>query len=196
MRYSKQHKAKVRARIIAEAGRRFRRFGYAGVSIDSLMARAGLTRGGFYRHFKSKASLFAEVIRSQHEYVDRLRGRKGSSDAELRDEAIEIASHYVSPTYRRGVIKGCGIASLAMETCRSPAPVRRAYAASLRELIEEFSRGLPDSETLDDRAVETVILSVGALLLANASDGDDELSGRVSAVAQRAIERALNGLPD
>jgi len=192
MRYSAQHKSKMRERIIAEAGRQFRRFGYTGVSIDSLMARAGLTRGGFYGYFKSKAALFAEVIRSQHEYIDRLRGRRGTSVAELRDEAIEIAGHYVNPAYRRGVIKGCSIASLAMESCRSPAPVRRAYAASLTDLIEEFSRGLPDAETLDERAVETVIVSVGALLLANAADVDEALSDQISAVAQRAIERALN----
>lgn len=120
MRYPKEHKARVRQKIVVEAARQFRRFGYAGVSIDALMAKAGLTRGGFYGYFKSKAALFADVIRSQHEFIERLRARHGKDDAEIVAGAVEIASDYVSPEYRRGVIKGCGIASLAMETCRSP----------------------------------------------------------------------------
>lgn len=193
MRYPKEHKARVRQKIVVEAARQFRRFGYAGVSIDALMAKAGLTRGGFYGYFKSKAALFADVIRSQHEFIERLRARHGKDDAEIVAGAVEIASDYVSPEYRRGVIKGCGIASLAMETCRSPVQAKRAYAASLRELIGEFGRGLPDEEPLDRRAVEAILLSVGGLLLANASDPDQELADRISQVAQDAIDDALHG---
>lgn len=191
MRYPKEHKARVREKIVVEAARQFRRFGYAGVSIDALMAKAGLTRGGFYGYFRSKAALFADVIRSQHEFVERLRGRTADTEAELVDGAVRIASDYVSPTYRRGVIKGCGIAALAMETCRSPVQAKRAYASSVRDLIEEFQRGLPGAEPLDRRAIEAILLSVGGLLLANASDPDTELADRISAVAQAAIADAL-----
>lgn len=70
---------------------------------------------------------------------------------------------------------------------------KRAYAASLRELIGEFGRGLPDEEPLDRRAVEAILLSVGGLLLANASDPDQELADRISQVAQDAIDDALHG---
>lgn len=191
MRYSPSHKDKVRNRIILQAARQFRRLGYAGVSIDRLMAKAGLTRGGFYGYFRSKAALFASVIRSQHEFVDRLRRRTGSNDLALRREAAQVARDYVSIEHRRGVLKGCGFASLAMETARSPAVSKRAYAEALRELIGEFQRGLDDTSALDERAVAVVCMSVGALLLANASDTDTELADRISTVAQQKIDEIL-----
>ena len=52
--------ARIRAEIFEHAGRLFRLRGYAGTSIDDIMLAAGLTRGAFYAHFKSKDDLFAE----------------------------------------------------------------------------------------------------------------------------------------
>jgi len=42
----------------------FNRHGFSDVCIDAVMAEAGLTRGGFYSHFKNKAELFAEAVDS------------------------------------------------------------------------------------------------------------------------------------
>ncbi|WP_425607352.1 TetR/AcrR family transcriptional regulator [Roseibium sediminicola] len=42
----------------------FNELGYTNVTIDRLMQEAGLTRGGFYAHFSSKAELFVEVVRA------------------------------------------------------------------------------------------------------------------------------------
>ncbi len=58
MRYAHLHKSRTRARILDCARRLFARQGYAGTSIDALMADCGLTRGGFYKHFRSKAELY------------------------------------------------------------------------------------------------------------------------------------------
>ena len=54
MRYSAEHKQRTRERILTQAARLFRRDGYQGVGIDSIMTGARLTRGGFYGHFRSK----------------------------------------------------------------------------------------------------------------------------------------------
>ena len=194
MRYTAEHKESVREKIILQAARQFRQSGYNGVSIDTVMAKAGLTRGGFYSYFKSKADLFAAVIRSQHEFLDRLKARTAENRKSLVTEGAKIASDYVSKEHRKGVIKGCGIASLAMDTWRSPQASKRAYAGAVRDLIGEFERGLPASEPLDQRAVEAVILSVGALLLANATDADEALADRISTTAQAAIKRSLIGI--
>ena len=59
MGYSSDHKDRTRERVVTAAGRLFRRYGYNGVGIDEIMAAAGLTRGGFYAHLKSKRDRFA-----------------------------------------------------------------------------------------------------------------------------------------
>jgi hypothetical protein len=56
-RYDKEHKQATRQRIIDTAGRRFKRDGIDGSGIATLMADAGLTRGGFYSYFDSKSDL-------------------------------------------------------------------------------------------------------------------------------------------
>ena len=62
MRHSKAEKAKTHKRIVAIASRRFREEGLAGIGIADLMKEAGLTVGGFYKHFNSRDALVAEAV--------------------------------------------------------------------------------------------------------------------------------------
>ena len=196
MRYPPEHKEAVRRRIIQRAARLFRQRGYAGVSIDSLMQEAGLTRGGFYSHFKNKADLFACAIEYEPEFTERLREREAQDPEGLRDEAITIAQNYVSKEYREQVLKGCAMSSLAMETSRAPVEAQRRYAAVIRELAAEFTRGLDnpvglDADELDDRALLAITTAIGGLLLANATAADTALADRFSEVAQAQLQEVL-----
>ena len=62
MPYAPEHKEQTRARIVECARRMFNRNGFEAVSIDQIMASAGLTRGGFYHHFANKEELYSEAI--------------------------------------------------------------------------------------------------------------------------------------
>ena len=62
MPYSPEHKRETRERILKSARHLFNRKGFAEVTIDEIMAEAGLTRGGFYNHFDTKERLYAEAI--------------------------------------------------------------------------------------------------------------------------------------
>ena len=53
MPYSANHKQQSRASIVEAARILFNRHGFDGVTIDMVMEHAGLTRGGFYNHFKN-----------------------------------------------------------------------------------------------------------------------------------------------
>jgi TetR/AcrR family transcriptional repressor of nem operon len=64
MRYRPDHKQRTRQRILDGARRQFAANGYAAVSIDEIMRDCGLTRGGFYAHFQSKAALYREALGS------------------------------------------------------------------------------------------------------------------------------------
>jgi AcrR family transcriptional regulator len=64
MPYRPEHAAQTRARIVEAARRLFNRRGFEQVTIDQIMAAAGLTRGAFYHHFHSKNELYAAAVAS------------------------------------------------------------------------------------------------------------------------------------
>ena len=73
MRQSKAEKANTHKRIVTNAAKKFREEGLAGIGIADLMKEAGLTVGGFYKHFKSRDALVAEAIGSTLEmWKDRI----------------------------------------------------------------------------------------------------------------------------
>src|ERR1700730_1071146 len=61
MRKSRVEALKTRERIVAAAAQKFRRQGIAAPGLIDLMKAAGLTHGGFYKHFASKGQLVAEA---------------------------------------------------------------------------------------------------------------------------------------
>ena len=62
MPYSPEHKQNSREQILSGAMNLFSRKGFSNVSIDEVMAEAGMTRGAFYAHFESKSVLYAEAV--------------------------------------------------------------------------------------------------------------------------------------
>jgi TetR/AcrR family transcriptional repressor of nem operon len=64
MGHSKAEKTKTHKRIVAIASKKFREKGLAGVGIADVMKEAGLTVGGFYKHFDSRDDLVAEAVGS------------------------------------------------------------------------------------------------------------------------------------
>jgi TetR/AcrR family transcriptional repressor of nem operon len=63
MPYAPKQKRDTREKILESARRLFNRNGYSGVSIEEIMSNAGLTHGGFYRHFTGKDELYAAAVR-------------------------------------------------------------------------------------------------------------------------------------
>ena len=61
MRNSREATAASRERIVAVAAKLFRERGIAAVGVAELMEAAGMTHGGFYKHFESKDALIAEA---------------------------------------------------------------------------------------------------------------------------------------
>lgn len=165
--------AQTRAEIFEHAARLFRLRGYVGTNIDDIMLAAGLTRGAFYAHFKSKDDLFAEVMRAGHGLLARVRasGTQAALDAYL--DRDDLAANALA----------CTLAALPSDTARAPLPARLAYANALYALIGEFARGR--ARKLDADATAAVILAVGAVSLARAS-GDTRLSDWLLRCARRA----------
>src|ERR1700735_5166309 len=81
MGYSQAQKEKTHKRIVAIASKRFREKGLAGFGIAELMKEAGLTVGGFYKHFDSRDALVAEAVGCVLELWSRQVGRAASGGA-------------------------------------------------------------------------------------------------------------------
>jgi len=181
MRYAPEHKARTRRRILREAGRLFRRNGYRGVGIDRIMARARLTRGGFYAHFPSKAALFAAVVDEGTDFVQRLRDARAERRSGDPEGACEVVSAYLDPANRDKVARGCTLASLTQDVARTDSAAKAAYARRVEELAAELERHLPtelDSGVRHSRALAVVALCVGGITVARGV-GDERLAGEI-----------------
>ena len=62
MRHSQADKLATHQRIVQVAARRFRERGIDGISVGDIMKEAGLTVGGFYKHFESRDALVTEAF--------------------------------------------------------------------------------------------------------------------------------------
>ena len=73
MRYQPEHKAEIHQKIVKDASRRVRAEGITGAAVSAVMRDAGLTHGGFYKHFGSKDELLMESLSEAfQEIADRL----------------------------------------------------------------------------------------------------------------------------
>ena len=110
MRVSKKQAAENRERVVEVAGRLFREHGFDGVGIDTVMAEAGLTHGGFYKSFASKDELIAEACRiaAERSTEDWIR-HAANSPSPLRD----LVTRYLSPSHCGDYGDGCLFAALA-----------------------------------------------------------------------------------
>jgi TetR/AcrR family transcriptional repressor of nem operon len=194
MRYKADHKERTRQRILRVAGTLFRRKGYNGIAIDQIMGAAKLTRGGFYGYFKSKAGLFADVLRSEHGFNALMKRRDGGDRDALNRQAMEIVNGYLDPVNRREIGAGCSMASLSIDVARAGKPAKQAFGEKLRDLTAEFARGLPDGAVLDERALRAIALSVGGVVLSRALV-DDELALALTTACRDGVARELSVEP-
>src|ERR1700716_146785 len=122
MRASREQFAESRQRILEVAGRLFRQKGFEGIGVDGIMDAAGLTHGGFYGHFGSKAHLAEQACSAGLEQSR----QKWETMAQASPEGAlaEIARSYLSKRHRDDPGNGCVFAALGGEVARSSDPVR------------------------------------------------------------------------
>src|ERR1700752_1357429 len=117
MGHSKAQKTKTHKRIISIASKRFREEGLARVGIAELMKDAGLTVGGFYKHFDSRDDLVAEAVSSAFGAWQRRMDPRGSGGPPL--SYAKLIDDYLSEAHRNSPGTGCAFSALAEEIGRS-----------------------------------------------------------------------------
>ncbi len=118
MRKSKVETAKTRERILKAAGAEFAANGITEAALARVMAAAGLTHGGFYRHFASKDQLVAEACsKTLLSLIASLESRiSGRSPEKALPLLLDI---YVSRAHRNQPRTGCPLAALGSARSRS-----------------------------------------------------------------------------
>lgn len=186
MPYSSGHKARTRLRIVDAARRLFNRFGFEQVSIDQIMAGAGLTRGGFYNHFDSKDQLYAEAVSSFvtcNPLAARI-AKSGTPAIDPRELARLLVNTYLSDEILDDVEAHCPLHALPSDVARAgPAP-RKAYTDLIRGMTQLFRAALGDTGDSMQRAEIIVSLCVGGMVLARTTE-DPALRSSLRAAARR-----------
>lgn len=139
MRYKTEHKAEIHQKIVQDASRRVRAEGLTGAAVAAVMRDAGLTHGGFYKHFGNKEELLIQSLTEAfRETADCLAKAGGQSKAGTAWKAIVKA--YLSPEHCNHPDSGCPLAALAPELAR----VDEAMKAQIFGELEKYrSRMLP-----------------------------------------------------
>lgn len=165
-RVSKEQAQENRRRIVDTASRLFREQGTAGVSVADLMKAAGLTHGGFYKHFDSKEALVDEATACAFDGVE-TGDRPGADEGAAKDARRTFVEHYLSPEHRDDMAGGCPTAGLATDMARGAAgsAARHTYAEGVREFAHRMAGD-------DDDGLVRLSTMVGALILARAVNGD------------------------
>ncbi|HKO20029.1 MAG TPA: TetR/AcrR family transcriptional regulator [Acidobacteriaceae bacterium] len=150
MRYSLEHKARSHENILAVAARSFREHGGDSSGIGTVMKKVGLTKGGFYRHFKSKDELFVEAVARAFDEMGRGMVEIGNSAPE--GQALRaIIERYLSVAHAQSPGAGCVVSALGPELARKPLSVRRRIEGLLdayRERLLPFVPGKTREEKL------------------------------------------------
>jgi AcrR family transcriptional regulator len=164
MPYAPEHKEQTRARIVECARRMFNRHGFEAVSIDQIMASAGLTRGGFYHHFANKEELYSEAITS---YVCCDPAVELMFAGPARQVVLQMVNAYLSRQHLEDIDRHCPMIALPSDVARAGPAVRRTYEVLLGGMLGVFERGVdPADGDARQAALAIAALCVGGMVLA------------------------------
>ncbi|MBO3273872.1 TetR/AcrR family transcriptional regulator [Pseudomonas schmalbachii] len=184
MRYSEDHKARTRQRIINEAAERFRRDGVDATGLQTLMKALGLTHGGFYAHFKSKDELVEIALQEAAGQLGEVSERLFASD----DPLDAFIDNYLSADHRAGPGRGCPLPTISAEL-GARGHASPTTDAVVRERLEMIEKNLP-AEHAREQGVALLASLVGALVLSR-SVADEELSDRILGDARAYLKRQV-----
>jgi TetR/AcrR family transcriptional regulator, transcriptional repressor for nem operon len=186
MRMSREAMAEHHQAIVEVAARMLRERGIKGTSVADLMQAAGLTHGGFYRHFESKDALVAEAVQSIHDALVKCLETKADKASEA-DAVNDYVAKYLSQGHVANPGVGCPMAAFGVEAARETAEIRRVFANGTQRTIDKLSAGLRGTPSeRRTKAIQMFISLVGAVVIARAV-GDSELREEVLGASREAL---------
>lgn len=189
MGHSQADKHEHHEQIVGVAASRFREDGVDRVGVADLMHDAGLTHGGFYRHFESREELVAEAVeRALHDGGQAM----AAVAASPTDPLGAVIDAYLSTAHRDGLATSCAVTTLAGDVARSNPRARAAYTHQVGVYIDMLVRLIPSGSSRQRRSTAIAALStlVGAVSMARAVN-DEALSREILASAASELKAQL-----
>jgi TetR/AcrR family transcriptional repressor of nem operon len=187
--HSQADKVASHQRIVEITATRLRVDGLSRPAIGELMKEAGLTHGGFYRHFGSRDELVDEsIVRALWDGARRIADAVGAERDSGGDPLAGLIAAYLSPEHRDDLAGSCAVATLGADVARASDRTRSAYGDQVRSYLRVIEGLLdePDPAARRRRAVLTLSALVGAVIMARAVS-DPKLSGELLALAGEAL---------
>lgn len=162
----------TRQKIIEQAAPLFNRLGYAGCSMQDIMAATGLEKGGLYRHFKSKEELAEEVFRYSSARVFDMRW-EGIEGVEGSVEKLRYFIHRFVEA-RSTIPGGCPLMNTAIDADDGNGALRKLVREAILEWKTRIAciitTGIEQGEIhadIEPRSIANMIVAAleGALMI-------------------------------
>src|SRR6202453_1506497 len=141
MGYSKSDKAETHTRIVRVAAKRFRERGLEGIGVADVMKEAGVTVGGFYKHFGSRDELVVEALAAAFKDLDVWE--------EHTADMAQLLQSYLTEAHRDAPGTGCAMAALLGDVTRASTYARALYTERVKRIAAFTSALLSSSQRGD-----------------------------------------------
>lgn len=192
MRYKSEHKQDTHRKLLEVAADAIRADGPHQVGVAGIMAKAGLTHGGFYAHFASKDELVAEAIGEMFEQSV-ARFRRETDDRPPAEALWAYIRFYLSRGHRDTNGKGCPVAALLSDIPRVSEAAGMTFSEGAGRLKQKLAGLLETLDYADADAQADSLLAelVGALMLARA-EPDKKRSDEILMRSRQALKQRFH----
>ena len=180
MRKSREEAAETRKRIVTAAAGEFREHGIVATGLADLMKAAGLTHGGFYKHFESKDQVVAEACAEAVRVL--------MEKLEAAPSQGSVLGWYLSTHHRDDPATGCPLAALGSELARSDEKTREAATEGFLRLVDIVAgkSGEAPPAVARRRALVAVSTMIGAVTMSRVVT-DAKLSAEILREAEKSL---------
>ncbi|MFJ8158592.1 TetR/AcrR family transcriptional regulator [Streptomyces sp. NPDC094468] len=199
MGHSQAEKAASRERVLRIAARKVRTDGVGGLGVADVMKEAGLTHGGFYKHFASRDDLVTQAAAAA--LTEGSAKMERAARKNERDARAGLLDAYLSEQHRDTPATGCALVPLGAAAGRDGTDgdvhLKDAYERQVRaylDLIAGLDEDAEGAEEARAEAVLTLSALVGAVLMSRAvADGD--LSDEILETVNRRLKHRAGPRP-
>jgi len=191
-RSSRSQASENRTRILDVASGLFRAHGVEAVGIADIMKAAGMTQGGFYKHFDSKDALAVEACALAFDGAERSwRNVANDAGAAGRKGAQAIVDYYLTDKPPEST---CPMIAFAPDAARRTTddPLRETYSSGVQQLYQafaEFSRKDGSAKAENDTRTMFAAMVGSNMLSKSGSEWSDVLGQSARRSGARAKRR-------
>jgi TetR/AcrR family transcriptional regulator, transcriptional repressor for nem operon len=180
-------RASHRDQLIESAVEVFHARGFNGCSVQDIVEAAGVPKGSFYNHFKSKEALGAEVVRAYTRLVGAYVAEAGAAEIFSGDGTpLERIRAYFEAVIEQnvscGVRKGCLLGNFATELAPHSTEIANAVTDALDNWSAAVARALAQAQEAGELSKDADVEVLGRYLV----DGYEGAAARAKLIGDRA----------